>query len=83
MTMTADKKSDPPPTKSTARAERQRVFAEEGARALAQFEDEAVAVRKNMARLRALRQAKEAEALRIQLSNPVAPKPTRKKKTSK
>ncbi len=44
-----------------ARAEKQRVARIEGDKALADFEREAVAVRQNMARLRALRLAKEAE----------------------
>ena len=37
---------------------------EEGARAMADVEQEAVAVRKNMERLRALREAKEADEAR-------------------
>ncbi|MBR0872525.1 transcriptional regulator [Bradyrhizobium tropiciagri] len=45
---------------SVARAERQRVAAEEGARAMAEIDREAVAVRKNMERLRLLREAKQA-----------------------
>lgn len=44
-----------------ARAEKQRIARIEGDKALADFEREAVAVRKNMERLRALRLAKEAE----------------------
>jgi len=44
-----------------ARAEKQRVARIEGDKALADFEREAIAVRKNMERLRALRLAKEAE----------------------
>jgi len=43
------------------RAEKQRVARIEGDKALADFEREAIAVRKNMERLRALRLAKEAE----------------------
>lgn len=45
---------------SVARAERQRLAAEEGARAMAEIDRQAVAVRKNMERLRTLREAKEA-----------------------
>jgi hypothetical protein len=37
--------------------------AEEGARAMVDVEQKAVAVRKNMERLRALREAKEAEPI--------------------
>lgn len=54
------RKSDPSPA-TVARANRQRVAAEEGARAMAEVERHAVAVRKNMERLRALREARAAE----------------------
>jgi hypothetical protein len=60
----AGKKSDDPSPESIARANRQRIAMEEGARAMADVERQAVAVRKNMERLRALREAKEAEALK-------------------
>jgi len=66
----ADKKPLSPT--SIARAERQRVAAEEGAQAIAEIEREAAAVRKNMERLRALREAKEAEALRDRMTNGAA-----------
>ena len=56
------KKSAAPSLESIARANRQRLAHEEGLRAMADAERDAVAVRKNMERLRALRQAKEAEA---------------------
>jgi hypothetical protein len=55
------RKSDEPSPVSIARANRQRLAREEGVRAMADVEKGAVAVRKNMERLRALRQAKEAE----------------------
>src|SRR5882757_8363703 len=56
---------------SLARAHRQRLAAEEGARAIADVERDAVAVRKNMERLRALRVAKEAEdAAQAELAPP-------------
>ncbi|MGB3445230.1 MAG: transcriptional regulator [Xanthobacteraceae bacterium] len=42
--------------------ERQRLAAEEGVIALAEYEANDIAVRKNMAKLRALRLAKEAAA---------------------
>lgn len=45
-----------------ARANRLRLSAEEGARAMEDVTKEAVAIRKNMARLRELRLAKEASA---------------------
>lgn len=52
----------PPSEKSQALRERQRQAAEEGVIALAEYEANDIAVRKNMARLRALRLAKEAAA---------------------
>jgi hypothetical protein len=79
----AGKKSDPSPA-SIARADRQRLTFEEGVRAMAEIEHEAAAVRKNMERLRALRQAKEAEELRTEASSQKAPaKTTRKKRFSR
>jgi len=62
MTMAGKKSAEPSP-ESIARANRQRLAMEEGARAMADVEQRAVAVRKNMERLRALRQAREAEAV--------------------
>jgi hypothetical protein len=46
----------------SARENRQRLFREEGARAMEDATNNAIAIRKNMARLRELRLAKEAEA---------------------
>jgi hypothetical protein len=57
-----DRKSAEPSPESIARANRQRLAMEEGARAMADIERDAIAVRKNMERLRALRLAKETEA---------------------
>jgi hypothetical protein len=68
----------PPTPTSLARAERQRVAAEEGVRAMADVERKAVDVRKNMERLRALRTAQEAEDAKTQ--PPVPAKKKRKKK---
>ena len=51
-----------------ARASRLRLAAEEGARAMEEVTKEAIAVRKNMARLRELRLAKEAGAIRQQIA---------------
>ncbi len=45
-----------------ARTNRQRLAAEEGAKAMAQIERDGVAIRKNMERLRALRLQREASA---------------------
>ena len=69
-----------PTATSLARAERQRVAAEEGARAMADVERKAVSVRSNMERLRALRQAKEAVDATAQAALPPAPKKKRKAK---
>jgi len=51
-----------------ARADRMRLAAEEGARAMEEATKEAIAVRKNMARLRELRLAKEASAIQAQIA---------------
>jgi hypothetical protein len=51
--------------KSQALRERQRQAAEEGVIALAEYEANDVAVRKNMARLRELRLAKEAASAAV------------------
>jgi len=75
----AGKKSDDPSPESIARADRQRLAAEEGARARADVEQKAIAVRKNMERLRALRQAKEAEEARMETIARPEPKTRRKK----
>jgi hypothetical protein len=71
------KPGQPSPT-SLARAERQRVAAEEGARAMADVDKKAVSVRSNMERLRALREAREAEEATIQAALPPAAKKKRK-----
>jgi hypothetical protein len=68
----AGRKSADPSPESIARANRQRLAAEEGARAMADVEQQAVAVRKNMERLRALRQAREAEEVRTDAILPSA-----------
>jgi hypothetical protein len=74
--MSGKKMAEPSP-ESIARADRQRLAAEEGARAMADLERQAVDVRKNMERLRALREAKEAEEARTQTALPA---PTTKKR---
>ena len=79
----AGKKSGDPSPESIARANRQRLAFEEGIRAMADVEREAAAVRKNMERLRILREAKEAEAVRTEVtSGNVATKSKRKKRVS-
>lgn len=74
----AGKKSADPSPESIARANRQRLAAEEGARAMADVEQKAIAVRKNMDRLRALREAREAEEIRT----PVVPVAAKKRKVT-
>jgi hypothetical protein len=54
------RKSGEPSPESVARANRQRIAAEEGKKALIDVERQAIAVRENMARLRTLREADEA-----------------------
>jgi hypothetical protein len=54
------KKSAEPSLESIARSNRQRLAAEDGARALADIERQAIEVRRNMARLRELRETREA-----------------------
>ena len=73
-------KKEPSP-ESIARANRQRLAAEEGARAMADVERSAATIRKNMDRLRALRQAKEAEDAAHAAANPPpeVTKPAKKK----
>ncbi|MBR0841332.1 transcriptional regulator [Bradyrhizobium liaoningense] len=76
--MSAKKSAEPSP-EAIARSDRQRLAAEEGARAMADAEKQAVDVRKNMARLRELREAKEAADATLQASLP-APVPAKRKK---
>ena len=79
----AGKKPAEPSPESIARANRQRLAAEEGARAMADVEQQAVAVRRNMERLRALREAREAEEVRTHVALPVTAKKRRKKALSR
>jgi hypothetical protein len=77
--------SDKPDDQSAsklARANRLRVAAEEGARAMEEVTKEAIAVRKNMARLRELRLAKEADTIRHQIAagNDPTAKPKKRSK---
>lgn len=77
----AGRKSTEPSASSIERANRQRLASEEGARAMADVEKEAVAVRKNMERLRALREAREAE--QAAAPQPEAPPAKKKKRESR
>jgi len=71
-------KSAGPSPESVARANRQRLAREEGVKAMADIEREAAAVRKNMERLRMLREASEAQAIATQ--QPGATKPAKKRR---
>jgi hypothetical protein len=76
--------SDKPDDASkVARANRLRLAAQEGAKAMEEVTKEGIAVRKNMARLRELRLARETDEIRQQIAagNDQAAKP--KKKRSK
>ena len=67
------RKSAVPSPEAIARADRQRLAAEEGVRAIADVERQAIEVRKNMARLRELRMAKEAADAKPKPKSAVAP----------
>ena len=68
-----------PTAESVARANRQRLARMEGARAMADVQQQAIAVRKNMERLRGLREAKEAqEPDALPLNAGIAKKTTKK-----
>jgi hypothetical protein len=67
--MTSDQSPD-----QIAKANRLRLAKEEGARAMEEVQQKANHVRKNMARLRELRLAKEADAGRQQIAAGAAPK---------
>ena len=73
----AGKNSSNPSPASIAKANRQRLAAEEGARAIAEVEQRAVAVRKNMERLRALREARDAEVANEAAFNPSPTEPAK------
>jgi hypothetical protein len=79
----ADKKSAQPSAASIARADRQRLASEEGARAMADVERQAMAIRQNMERLRVLREAKRAEDAKIQAALPPVKKKVSKKSPAK
>ncbi len=76
------KTAEPSPV-SIARANRQRLAKEEGVRAMSDVEKGAVAIRKNMERLRALREAKEAQEASAAPAVTDAPKKKRKKAVAK
>jgi hypothetical protein len=72
-----------PSPESVARANRQRLAQEEGARAMADVEQRAIAIRKNMERLRVLREAKEAQEGNARAAIPAVPKKKSKKVAAK
>ena len=78
--MSSRKPTEPSP-ESIARAERQRAAAEEGKQAMAVIARQSIAVRENMVRLRALRQAEETKSQQAQLA--VGAPTTKKKPASK
>jgi len=80
--MVSKKPAEPSP-ESVARANRQRLAREEGVLAMEAVEQKAVAIRKNMERLRALREAKEAQDMSAQAGLSGAPKNKRKTSLSK
>ncbi|MDN4999982.1 transcriptional regulator [Bradyrhizobium sp. GCM10027634] len=74
-------KSTVPSPEAIARSQRQRLAAEEGARAIADVARQAVEVRKNMARLRELREAKEAADAVVAEALPASPLKRRARKS--
>jgi hypothetical protein len=79
----ASKRSDTPSPESVARANRQRLAAEEGRKAMADVEHRNSAVRANMARLRALREINEAKTRETELAAPAKKKSKAKKRAAK
>jgi len=74
------KQGEPSPVQ-TARMNRTRIAAEEGAKALGEAAKKAADIRKNMERLRALRLAKEASGIQQQIAaSNAAPKAKSKKR---
>jgi pyridoxal biosynthesis lyase PdxS len=77
--MSARKLAEPSP-ESIARINRKRLAAEDGARALLDVERQATDIRKNMARLRDLRETKEAaDAVLVESLPALEPKKRRSK----
>ena len=72
-----DKRPTSPSPESIARANRQRLAREEGLRAMADVEKQAAETRKNMQRLRALREAREAD------ETTALPQPAKKKRKTR
>ncbi|WP_284422953.1 MULTISPECIES: transcriptional regulator [unclassified Bradyrhizobium] len=79
----ATKRALVPSAESVARAQRRQSAAEEGAKAMAESDQRAVAIRKNMERLRALRLAKQAEDAKAAADAPAAPAAKKRKKVAR
>lgn len=75
----AGRKSTEPSAETLARINRRQLAQEEGVRAMADIEQKGIALRKNMERLRALRQASEAQAASVPSALPGAATRKRKK----
>jgi hypothetical protein len=71
-----------PSAESIARANRLKIAAEDGKKALVDVERQAVAVRQNMARLRTLREAEEARRIEEKRNQPDVPLARKKRKKS-
>jgi hypothetical protein len=76
------RKSGEPSPESIARANRLKIAAEDGRKALIDVERQAIAVRRNMARLRTLREAEEARQIEEKRNQPDAPLAGKKRKKS-
>ncbi|WFU19979.1 transcriptional regulator [Bradyrhizobium sp. CB3481] len=76
------RKSGEPSPESIARANRLKIAAEDGKKALVDVERQAIAVRRNMARLRTLREAEEARQIEEKRNQPDAPLAKKKRKKS-
>ncbi|CCD88319.1 conserved protein of unknown function [Bradyrhizobium sp. ORS 285] len=72
-----------PSAESIARAERRQLAAEDGAKAMAEWDRRATAVRNNMERLRALRLAKEAQDAATGVDAASTATPKRRKKAAR
>lgn len=73
----------PPSPEQAAKLERQRLAAEDGVKALQEAADRAKAVRENMARLRSLRLAREAQNGRAEILTEARTAQARPKKRSR
>ena len=76
------RKPGEPSAESIARANRLKIAAEDGKKALVDVERQAIAVRRNMARLRTLRVAEEARRIEEKRNQPDDPLSKKKGKKS-